>query len=251
MMLESPATSIATGADSVLQVYLLGSVEFEAALALQRRLVYQVSGALEQAALILCEHPPLITVGRQGSRAHILCEPPELRARQWPVRWVNRGGGCLLHLPGQLAVYPIISLETFRLGLQAYLERLQRVLLAVLDDFGIRGETHSSQAGIWVGPRPIAAIGVAVRDWVTYYGAVLNVNPALDAFRLVRSGPDRNGSFMTSLARERRGPVHPAMVRQRLIENFAAIFPRARTSLFFDHPTLARKAPSDAVATGS
>src|SRR5262249_32813732 len=98
-------------ADTTLQVYLLGTVEFDAALAPQRRLVSEGAGDRSRGALVLGEHPPLITVGRRGSRAHIHAEPGELRARQWGVRWVNRGGGCLLHLPGQLAVYPVLSLD--------------------------------------------------------------------------------------------------------------------------------------------
>src|SRR2546425_3979032 len=94
-----PMIAGAATAGSALQVYLLGLVEFEAALNLQRRLVYEVSGNRDSAALILCEHPPLITVGRQCSRAHILKEADDLTGRRWPVRWVNRGGGCLLHQP--------------------------------------------------------------------------------------------------------------------------------------------------------
>src|SRR5262252_2625833 len=104
-------------ADIALQAYLLGTVDFDAALALQRQLVYQVGGERDQAALVLCEHPAAITVGRQGSRAHILYEPEELHSLRWRVRWVNRGGGCLLHLPGQLAVYPILPLDRLGLGL--------------------------------------------------------------------------------------------------------------------------------------
>src|SRR5271154_1817004 len=111
-------------ADGALQVYLLGSVDFEAALAWQRQLVFNVSGDRTNAYLILCEHPPLITVGRQGSRAHLRWDSEQLRDRNWPVRWVNRGGGCLLHLPGQLAVYPVLPLDYLGLGLQAYLDRL-------------------------------------------------------------------------------------------------------------------------------
>src|SRR5262245_58140546 len=145
---------------NVLQAYLLGTVDFEAALLLQRRLVYEISGERSRAALILCEHPPLITVGRQGSRGHILCEPEELRARRWRVRWVNRGGGCLLHVPGQLAIYSVVALDRFGLGLRAYLDRLQRTLLAVLADFSVEGQTHSERPGVWVGPRLIAGVGV-------------------------------------------------------------------------------------------
>lgn len=238
----SPATT-----DAALQVYLLGPVAFEAALALQRLLVYQVTGDRAQAALLLCEHPPLITVGRHGSRGHILYEPDELAALRWPVRWVNRGGGCLLHLPGQLAVYPILPLDRLNLGLQAYLDRLQDVLTALLDDFGIRGTTRPGRPGVWVHGRPIAALGVAVRHWVTYYGAVLNVNPDLVPFRRVRClGPAEEP--MTSLERERRGPLRPSLVRERLLEHFSARFPFARTALFSDHPALRRPAPSDAVA---
>jgi lipoyl(octanoyl) transferase len=236
-----------TAADTALQAYLLGTVDFDAALALQRLLVYQVTGDRDAAALVLCEHPPLITVGRQGSRSHILYEPEELHARRWPVRWVNRGGGCLLHLPGQLAVYPVLPLDRLGLGLRAYLDRLQDVLVALLDDFGIRAETRPERPGVWANGRPIAAVGVAVRHWVTYYGAVLNVNPDLVPFRRVRCLGAAEQP-MTSLERERRGPLRPSLVRERLVEHFAARFGFGRVSPFSDHPALQRRAPSDAVA---
>jgi lipoyl(octanoyl) transferase len=234
----------------LLQVYLLGSVEFEAALALQRLLAYQVAGDRSQAALILCEHPPLITVGRHGSRRHIRCEPEELRLRRWPVRWVNRGGGCVLHVPGQLAIYPVLALDRLGLGLQDYLDRFHQVLADVLDDFQVRGETRPGQAGVWVGSRLVAAVGVAVRDWVTYYGASFNVNPDLELFRLVRCS-NRDQEPMTSLERERRGPLKPALVRERVLEHVAARFSFDRTALFFNHPTLVRTAPASTVTTRS
>src|SRR6266852_8540363 len=152
---QEPISSLAP--NTALHAYLLGQVDFEAALRLQRQLIDDVSGEGEggRAALVLCEHPPLITVGRQGSHAHILCDPEELQARRWPVRWVNRGGGCLLHLPGQLAIYPILALDRLGLGVQDYLDRLHAVLIALLDDFNIRGERWTSQPGVWVARRPI------------------------------------------------------------------------------------------------
>src|SRR5262249_37499690 len=138
MDFDRPPVSGVAAAAPLLQADLLGAVGFRAALALQRRLVFEVSGEPGRAALVLCEPPPLITVGRQGSRAHILCEPDELRSRRWHVRWVNRGGGCLLHLPGQLAVYPVLPLRPLGLGVQGYLDRLQAAVADVLDDFGVR-----------------------------------------------------------------------------------------------------------------
>ena len=249
MNVEPPSGSDLAPAGPTLQVYMLGAVEFEAALAFQRRLAYDIAGDRTRAVLILCEHPsPLITVGRQGSRSHILCDPAEMRARQWRVRWVNRGGGCLLHLPGQLAVYPVLALDQLGLGLQAFLERLQQVVIDVLAEFGVRGEMQPRNAGVWAGKRLIAGVGLAVRDWVSYYGAYLNVNPALDAFRLVRCGGPAEAP-MTSLERERRGPLRPALARQRLLEHFAARFGFSQLSFFSDHPTLCRKAPPNAVAS--
>jgi lipoyl(octanoyl) transferase len=235
---------------ATLQAYLLGSVDFEDALAFQRRLVYQVSGDRSSSFLVMCEHPALITVGRQGSRTHILFEPEELASRQWRVRWVNRGGGCLLHLPGQLAVYPILALDRLGVGLRGYLDLLQEVVLAVLDDFGIRGEGRSARPGVWVAGRPIAGIGVAVRDWVTYYGLSFNVNPPLGFYRQVRSGEPIDRP-MTSLERERRGPLRMSLVRERFLEHFAARFSFVGTALFSDHPSLARKAAPDAIASPS
>jgi lipoyl(octanoyl) transferase len=238
---QPPALNGAPPAAGTLQAYLLGTVPFEDALALQRRLAFEVAGDRGRGALLLCEHPPLITVGRQGSHAHLLCGPDELRARQWRVRWVNRGGGCVLHQPGQLAVYPVVALDRLGLSLPAYLERLQDVVLGLLDDLSLTGTTHPGQPGVWVRGRLLAAVGVAVRGWVTSFGIVLNVNPALTPFRLVRCGGPGEPP-MTSLERERHGPVRPAFVRQRVLELMAARLGFAETHLFTDHPSLRRKA---------
>src|SRR6266480_1234805 len=137
-----------------LHAYLLGQLDYEDGLRLQRHLMLQVAEQRDRAALVLCEHAPLISVGRQGSHTHILLDAEQRKARRWPVRWVNRGGGCFLHLPGQLAVYPILPLKALGLGLRDYLDRLQRVVVAVLADFSVRAVTRPDQAGVWVGNRP-------------------------------------------------------------------------------------------------
>jgi lipoyl(octanoyl) transferase len=177
MNAEPFSHSGASSAEAVLRVYLLGCVEFEAALRLQKALLYETAGSRGEAALILCEHPPLLTVGRHGGPADVQYGPEELRARRWRVRWVNRGGGTWLHLPGQLAIYPILPLDRLGLGLEAYLCRLGRVLVNVLDDFGVCAEAKGM--GVRIDGRPIAVLGAAVRDWVTYFGAVLNIHPDL------------------------------------------------------------------------
>ena len=250
MGLRPSATADCLHAERVVQAYLLGLVDFDASLNLQRRLVYEVAGQRSQAALVLCEHPPLITVGRHGSRRHILCEPDQLRTREWRVRWINRGGGTLLQLPGQLAIYAILALDHFRLGVQTYLDGLHRAIARTLDDFGIRGHTRPCKPGLWVGDRLIAATGIAVRHWVTYYGGVLNINPELTHFRLVECA-GRGEQPMTSIARERRAPLRPALVRERLLDHFANEFGFARTSLFSQVPGLNLNNVADALATHS
>jgi lipoyl(octanoyl) transferase len=233
-----------------LEVYLLGTVEFEELLRLQRRLVYEVSGDRSRGVLILCEHPPLISVGREGSREHIWYEPETLAARGWPVRWVNRGGGCLLHLPGQLAVYSVVSLNRHGLVLQGYLDRLHAALIDVLSGLNVPAGTRSGRAGVWCNGRLIAHVGVAVREWVAYFGAAVNVHPDLEPFRRVQcAGPGEPP--MTSITREQREPVRDAAVRQRLVEAFGKHFGFPRTSLFHHHPALTRPAASDAVPTRS
>jgi lipoyl(octanoyl) transferase len=241
-----PLDQSAEPADAALQVYLLGTVPFEDALALQRLLAYEVAGDRSTAALVLCDHPPLLTVGRHGSQAHIHYDLEELRLRRWAVRWVNRGGGCWLHLPGQIAVYPVLPLDRMGLGLDAYLDRFQLALADVLADFQVATTRRRELPGLWVGNRLIAPVGVAVRDWVSYFGAVVNIDPDLELLRPVHAGSPGDGP-MTSLARERRGPLRVALVRERLIEHFAERFGFGRTSLFFHHPFLDRKTHAGAV----
>jgi lipoyl(octanoyl) transferase len=233
--------------DDVLQVYLLGAVDFDAILRLQRRLVYDIAGDRSAAALIICEHPPIITVGRDGSREHIRFEPNDLATRGWQVRWVNRGGGCLLHTAGQIAAYPILALDRRQLDLRAYLTRLQEVVLDTLAAFEVVGLTRPDHAGVFVEDRLVAHIGVAVRDWIAYFGIALNVNPDLEPFRRVLTA-GMNESTMTSLERERRTHVRVSSVRQQLVESFAARFGFERTIPFHTHPALVDAAPAHVAA---
>jgi lipoyl(octanoyl) transferase len=234
----------ATGQVPVLHIYSLGLVPFETALGLQKRLVYEISGDRSQAALVLCEHPPLITIGRQGSFVDVLLEPRQLVARCWQVRWVNRGGGSMLHLPGQLAIYPIFPLDSLGLGIQAYLERLQQVLLEVLAEWEIAAQPAATMPGVRVGQRLIAGIGVAIRDWVSYYGIYFNIHTPLEPFRWVRCQGERLA--MTSLERERHRPTRLATVRQQVLEQLVQQFGFTRTAFFSNHPALNGKSAHDA-----
>jgi lipoyl(octanoyl) transferase len=229
----------------VARLYLLGQVDYEAMLALQRRLVHEVAAGAAP-TLLLCEHPLGVSVGRQGSRSHFELDDSVPSGRRWPVRWVNRGGGCWLHLPGQLAVYAVLPLNHLHLSLPEYLHAWQRILQATAADFGVRAAFRPGEPAVWVGEQPLACVGIAVRDWVSSYGAILNVNPDLHEFRKLRTG--LRHATMTSLERARHGPVRSALVRGQLLEHFKAQFGFPESALFASHPFLDRKGNPHAIA---
>lgn len=223
-----------------MQAFLLGPIDFEACLALQQRLVYEASGAGDRAiTLLVCEHPPLITVGRSGSRTHLHISSDELISQQIEVRWLNRGGGCIAHLPGQLAIYPIVPLERCAWTVGEYLGRLQAGLMNTLAELAIPATGRDGWPGVWGRTGQLAAIGAAVKNWTTYHGAFLNVAPAMRLVRRVVSDP-ADGEPMSSLMVERQGSVKMTAVRSGIVRHFAEAFGAARYHIHTSHPLLAR-----------
>ena len=225
-----------------LHAYLLGRLEFDALLGLQRRLVYDVTGERDTGAVIVCDLPAGVTIGREGSRLHVRPRPEELTARRWPVRWVSRGGGAMLHLPGQVACYPVVALDRLGLNPAQYLAALQALLIDLLGEYGIRAGTDAAAPGVRVGGRRVGHVGVAVRNWVGCFGIILNVDPDLEPFRDVFC--DGDPLPMTSIQRQTPARVRIAAVRQRLVELVAERFGFDRVSLFHTHTGLhARPTP--------
>ena len=232
-----------------LRAYLLGRVGFDDLLTLQRRLAYDVSGDPGDGAVIVCDHPPGVTVGREGSRAHLRRTPEEFAALGRPVRWVGRGGGAMLHLPGQVACYPVVALGRRGLTPAGYVDALQGLVVELLGDYQLAGEPDQDRPGVRVRGRRVAHVGAAVRGGVTAFGLVLNVNPDLEPFRDVHCDGDPRP--MTSLLREAAARVRVPAVRQRLAELVAARFGFDRVSPFHTHPGLAPRPSTHAVATRS
>ncbi len=235
--MDSPETVRSLAPDGALEVYLLGLVDFDAALFLQERLMMDVAqGDNGRGALLVCEHPPLITVGREGSRADLRCEREELTSRLIEVRWLNRGGGALIHLPGQLALYPILPLAVRRLNLVDYRERLEQAVLDTCGELRIRAWRRSARAGVFCRSGKVANVGVAVRSFVSSHGLFVNVNPPTDTLSLVRSGDGP----AASLASEYGLPVAMSAVRESLIRRLAERLEFARYHLYTGHPLLRR-----------
>jgi lipoyl(octanoyl) transferase len=224
---------------SLLDVRLLGTVDFESAQFLQERCVYEVGGRTDRfGSLFLCEHPPLITVGRSGSRAHILLEQKELTVRGLHVRWLNRGGGCLVHAPGQLAVYPIIPLQRLGLGLQDYRAALVGSVLDLCKEIEVAAWPVERNYGVAGRGGAFAFVGAAVKRWVAYQGMFLNVNPLLQMQRLVAIGGDHLRP--TSLEALRGRAIAMSTVRESLIRNLTRRLGYAQYQIFTGHPLLVR-----------
>lgn len=220
------------------EAYLLGLVDYEVCLNLQQRLVYELSGRDDgQIGLVICEHPPVITVGREGSPGHVRFDPEELAARGLSVRWVNRGGGCLLHAPGQLAIYPIVPLVWHGFTVGEYLARLERGLAQALAEVGVSAETRPGRHDLWGRTGQLAAVGVSVKGWTTYHGAFLNVSPALHPFQSIVSDP-AGGTAMSSLAVERQQAVRIPRVRESLVRRLSEALGCQRYHLYTSHPHL-------------
>ncbi len=220
------------------EAHFCGQLDFDRCQALQQRLVDQVIGRQDgQIYLLLCEHPELITIGRGGSPADVQLDSGRIRSGQLVVRWVKRGGGCLVHAPGQLAIYPIVPLHWYRLSVGAYLDRLQTAIQRSLHALDIPTEAQPGRHGLWGRTGQVVALGVAVRHWVTYHGAFINVNPPMGLFRLVET--DRRGlTRMSCLVAERQRPVKMTDVRAELVRHLTDAFGCDRYHLYTGHPLL-------------
>ena len=222
------------------ETFLLGRIAHGRCLELQRRLVGQLAERDDgQIVLLLCEHPQIITVGRGGSPEQLATESRLLQTKQIEVRWVNRGGGCMVHCPGQLAIYPLVPLRWHGFSVGEHLERLQAGIVETLDELNIHGNVQPGRHGVWGRTGQLAALGVAVRDWVTYYGAWLNVAPPMGLFRLVEADP-LDHTRPSCLLAERRGAVRMATVRATLVRHLTEAFGCDRYHLYTGHPLLRR-----------
>ncbi len=150
--------------------------------------------------LLIVEHTPMVTLGRGGSTSNVLASAQELAAAGVAFHRVRRGGDVTYHGPGQITLYPVYPLAWWSRSLRAAMRRLEAAGIAYLAGHGVQAGRAPGLTGVWVGEDKVAAIGIAVRHWITYYGMAVNVAPDLDHFRLIRPcGIADRG--VTSLAR--------------------------------------------------
>ena len=157
-----------------------GQMQYAHAWAKQKELVCRrISGDVSD-QLIFCSHYPVVTMGRKAQKSDI---------HSWtgPVYRIERGGQATYHGPGQIVVYPIISLRDKGHNIGGLLNALKLATIMALDSCGISATDSSHRegnnlSGVWVGDKKVASIGLAVRRWVTYHGMAINLYTDPQAF---------------------------------------------------------------------
>jgi lipoyl(octanoyl) transferase len=215
----------------ILNLISLGRVPYGEGLELQRRLVEARHAGQIGNTLVLLEHPPVLTLGRNASRANILATDEFLADRGVEVHEINRGGDVTYHGPGQLVGYPIFDLRSFtpRLGAVYFVRRIEEALIRACGDFGVMGARVKGRTGVWtmaggnVLEKKIAAIGVHIARGITSHGFALNVTPDLRDFELIVPCGigDRE---VTSLEREADPPPSMEAVRNAVARQFGRVF---------------------------
>jgi lipoyl(octanoyl) transferase len=223
--------------DFSVHIHLLGVVDFEDCLSLQRRLAYDARSRDDgRIVVLICKHPPLITIGRNGSRADVRLTGAELVARQLEIRYIRRSGGAILHAPGQLAIYPIVPLTFHGWTMSEYLGRLQTALAELLVEYKVKPVEIPGSIALAGRSGVLAAFGASMRQGVTMHGAFLNVNPDMRDFGRVEVA---GGQSMSSLLSHRALPTKMSKVRAALVTHLADALMLERYHLHTGHPLLA------------
>ncbi len=206
----------------------LGVVPYRAAWELQRRLVAARKAGVLPDVLLLCEHPHVITLGRNGKSEHLRASEHLLRQMNVEFIATDRGWDITYHGPGQLVGYPILNLGEIRRDVVWYVRQLEEAMIRAAADFGVCATRLDRKTGVWVdvpggGEEKLAAIGVHISRWVTSHGLAFNVATDLRYFDLiVPCGiPEKRP---TSLERLLSRPVSVAEVAPRMVERFGEVF---------------------------
>jgi len=166
-----------TTASRRVRIERVGRVAYDAAAALQADASRRVLDGGEESVLLL-EHDPVYTLGRNASASDVLLSPERCRELGVGVRESDRGGKVTYHGPGQLVGYPVLNLSPDRRDVKRYVTDLEETVIRTLADWGIRGARSTRPervTSVWVGDDKIAAIGVHLSRWVTTHGFALNV----------------------------------------------------------------------------
>jgi lipoyl(octanoyl) transferase len=212
----------------------VGLIGYAEAWELQKRLVVARKAGTIEDVLLLCEHPHVITLGRNGKREHLLASEQVLRQKGVEFHASDRGGDITYHGPGQLVGYPILNLSAIRKDVVWYVRMLEEVMIRATAEFGINAERVTGKTGIWVQgtsdsnapgltEEKLGAIGVHISRWVTSHGFAYNLSTDLRYFDLIVPC-GISGRKATSLEKILGRAVTRKELVQPVVRNFGEVF---------------------------
>ena len=201
----------------------LGQMDYLEAWNFQREVHAAVASGEREPTLLLCEHPPTLTFGKKGGRKNLIASEESLSKRGFSMYDIERGGDVTYHGPGQLVGYPI-----FKVGwqVQQFLRQIEDALIDVLASYNVEAVGSPGYAGVWVGDKKVAAIGVAIKRRVSFHGFALNVRPDLSHFETIIPCGIRDKG-VTSMAELLGRDVTLEEVKPRVAQAFEKIFSSA------------------------
>ena len=206
-----------------ISVYQLGLSQYKDVHKLQQRLQAQRRQGAGADTLLLTEHRPVITLGRGHPEPDLRVAPSIIKNQGIEIVPTERGGNITYHGPGQLVAYGVVDLKGWDCSVIDFVAGLEEAAIAVLGDWGIRGERMDKARGAWVDGRKIASVGLYVRRWVTMHGIALNVDPDMSHFDLINPCGLADVE-MTSLAAEASKGIAMVDVVESFTEHFARVF---------------------------
>ncbi len=221
---------------SDLDVLLLGCVDFDAYLLLQDRLAVEIQSRTDRRGiLLLCELPPVFTIGRDGGSADLPQDPDDLEAQRIPWRWVRRGGGTWRHGPGQLHVSIIMPVERWGMSPRDFRTALVKSMINTADELRVAAEPANVLPGITGRIGQFGYIGASIQSGVSQFGLILNVAPG---FGVLSHAP--RGCRSSSLSAERMRPIAMASVRESLVRQLSTALGYQQVHVQTGHPWLRR-----------
>ncbi|NLC39064.1 MAG: lipoyl(octanoyl) transferase LipB [Clostridia bacterium] len=210
--------------DLILVAIIPGLTGYLEGLQLQRRLMSLRQQEKIRDILLLLEHPPVLTLGKNADETHFLFSPADLADQGCKVYRTERGGDVTYHGPGQIVGYSIMHLKENGIKLRKYIWLLEQVFIDLLaEEYALQAYRDPNYRGVWLQNRKITAIGCAVKQWVTLHGFAFNVNTNLEHFQFIHPcGITDKG--ITSLQAIFGSPLDLSSVQKLVIKYFCRSF---------------------------
>lgn len=197
-----------------------GLIDYNTAWDKQKELVKKIQSGKEQSTLVFCEHPSVITMGKNGTYENLKLSRETLAEKNIEVIDINRGGDVTLHNPRQLVGYPIFDLKEFKQDLHWFLRQIEQSIIDSLKSYQIDSSRVEGLTGVWIDDmRKVCAIGMHCSRWVTSHGFALNVNNDISEFDyIVPCGIE--DKEVTSISKELGTEVDFEKLKENVLRKF-------------------------------